>query len=334
MASVRGVRGQGNRKGRQRKVQPEKSRHITLMLMPETSDGEVRRLRFPRRWIGIGLASFAAILFVAVIAIVFGVTTLRHGDRVTSVLAENESLRAELLSFDKELAQARDVVRRLEDYETRLRALTMVSDPARNLAMGPVGPDEQDTVRDTVQTSQLRKALLSSDAVEETVQLMSDRVQSLKFESESVEERVKSLSRFLETQKERLASTPSRRPSPGYVSSTFGMRVDPFTGLPQLHGGIDFAANIGAPVTATADGTVVIAGPFGAFGNTVQIDHGHGLTTVFAHMARVDVRVGDRVKRGDRVGAVGNTGRSTGPHLHYEVRLNGIPQDPSRFILD
>jgi len=315
-------------------VQPEKSRHITLMIMPETSDGEVRRLRFERRWLRVGLALAGTMCVVALVAIAFGILGLNRAKQSRTLAAENAQLREELTAFDARLTKANEVVRRLEDYEKKLRALTRVSDPARNLAMGPVGPSAREEARESLRTSQLRKALLSAAAVEETVEIMTARVENLEVESDDIVGRIESLSTFLQGQKARLASTPSRRPSPGYVSSTYGMRVDPFTGLPQLHSGIDFAANIGAPVTATADGEVIVAGPFGALGKTVQIDHGHGLTTVFAHMDRVDVRTGDRVRRGDRIGAVGNTGRSTGPHLHYEVRLNGIPQDPSRFILD
>jgi len=315
-------------------VKPQKPRHITLMIMPETSEGEVRRLRFERKWLGVAGAALGLLLLMTAAGVLFGWSSVHRTEQHEAIAAENRALRDQILAFDARLGRAHDTIQRLEDYEQKLRALTMVSDPARNLAMGPVGPTERVAPRDTVQAAQLRKALLSASAVEETIELMSARVENLEVRGERVEDDIASLSVLLEGQKTRLSSTPSRRPSPGYVSSTYGMRVDPFTGLPQLHAGIDFAANIGAPVTATADGTVVVAGPFGAFGNTVQIDHGHGLTTVFAHMSRVDVRVGDEVRRGDRVGAVGNTGRSTGPHLHYEVRLNGIPQDPSRFILD
>ncbi len=315
-------------------MKPEKPRYITIMVMPETSAAEVRRLRVPRRWLSAGLGAVALLLLSAVIAVGYGWSRLRQSERVVVLQNENDGLRTELHNLDLRLSRAHDVVERLQGYEERLRSLTMVSDPARNLAIGPVGTSDPLQPVESIRVSHLRRALLSEATVDESVELMTSRIEQLEVESQNAEEKAGALASFLEGQRSRLASTPSRRPSPGYVSSTFGMRVDPFTGLPQFHSGTDFAANVGAPVSATADGVVIVAGSFGAFGNTVQIDHGHGLTTVYGHLNRVDVRPGDEVRRGDRVGGVGNTGRSTGPHLHYEVRLNGIPQDPSRFILD
>jgi murein DD-endopeptidase MepM/ murein hydrolase activator NlpD len=101
-----------------------------------------------------------------------------------------------------------------------------------------------------------------------------------------------------------------------------------------MHNGRDISANIGTPVIATADGQVVWSGPQGAYGNVIMIDHGHSLTTLYAHLSELGAKVGESVKRGDLIGKVGNTGRSTGPHLHYEVRVGGVPQDPDRFILE
>ncbi|NJK88278.1 MAG: M23 family metallopeptidase [Myxococcales bacterium] len=304
------------------------------MIMPESSSAEVRRLRVPRSVLGAALLSSFLILAGALVAALYGVHLLRSSGQADVLATENRALREELHVLDQRLTQAHEVVRSLHDYEQKLRSLTMVNDPARNLAIGPVGPDSSEDQVETIQSAQLRKALLSGGSVDDSIALMEARVAHLEQESTGIRDRVRDLSAFLSGQEARLASTPSRRPSPGYVSSTFGMRVDPFTGLPQFHAGLDFASNIGAPVTAPADGVVVLAGPFGAFGNTVQLDHGFGLSTVYGHMSRVDVRAGERVRRGDRIGAVGNSGRSTGPHLHYEVRLNGIPQDPSRFVLD
>jgi murein DD-endopeptidase MepM/ murein hydrolase activator NlpD len=101
-----------------------------------------------------------------------------------------------------------------------------------------------------------------------------------------------------------------------------------------MHGGIDVSAAVGAAVVATADGVVTWAGPRGGLGNLVLIDHGQGLSTHYGHLSKVHAVVGEEIRRGRSVGEVGNTGRSTGPHLHYEIRLNGVPQDPERFILE
>jgi murein DD-endopeptidase MepM/ murein hydrolase activator NlpD len=315
-------------------VESQKPRHLTIMIMPDTTGGEVRRLRVARSWLTTGLAVAIGMLTITVASVVYGVYSHQQSRTNGKLRDENQALRSELQAMDLRLSQAGKTVQSLKDYERRLRSLTMVHDPARNLAIGPVGTNVERDELDSVNAGQLRQALLSAAEVQESVELMSTRLENLEVEGLRINDRVDSLSTFLEGQRTRLASTPSRRPGPGYVSSTFGMRVDPFTGLPQFHSGLDFAANVGARVVSTADGTVIKAGPNGAYGNTVQVDHGHGLSTLYAHLSRVNVRVGDKVRRGDLVGAVGNTGRSTGPHLHYEVKLNGIPQDPSRFILE
>ena len=118
----------------------------------------------------------------------------------------------------------------------------------------------------------------------------------------------------------------------GWFSSNFGYRVDPFTGTKSFHEGIDFPANVGTPIVAAASGKVVYAGYHAEYGKIVEIDHGNGLVSRYAHASQISVHDGDLVVRGQRLGAVGSTGRSTGPHLHFEVRLNGAPQNPARFL--
>ena len=115
-------------------------------------------------------------------------------------------------------------------------------------------------------------------------------------------------------------------------SSDFGYRIDPFTGQNAFHEGIDFAADVGTPVVAAASGKVIFAGEHPQYGKMLEIDHGNGLVTRYAHASQLNVREGDLVIRGQRVATVGSTGRSTGPHLHFEVRLNGVPQNPARFL--
>lgn len=131
-----------------------------------------------------------------------------------------------------------------------------------------------------------------------------------------------------------LPMTPLRKPLSGdlRLTSTFGYRTDPFFGRPALHSGVDLRDDYGAPVRATAGGLVAVAGPNGGYGNLVEVDHGDGLSTRYAHLSAISVVPGQRLAPGAIVGRVGSTGRSTGPHLHYEVRLDGESVDPARFL--
>jgi murein DD-endopeptidase MepM/ murein hydrolase activator NlpD len=118
----------------------------------------------------------------------------------------------------------------------------------------------------------------------------------------------------------------------GYYSSNFGWRIDPFTGAPALHEGVDFVANAGTPIYASAGGVVDYAGLDGSYGNMVEIDHGNNIVTRYAHASKVLVKVGQVVRRGQEIAEVGSTGRSTGNHLHFEVRYKGVAQNPVRFL--
>ncbi len=125
---------------------------------------------------------------------------------------------------------------------------------------------------------------------------------------------------------------PSTTPVAGPVGSGFGFRTDPITGRGALHMGLDFPADVGTPIVAAAGGVVINTEVHSAYGNMVDIDHGSGLVTRYAHASKLLVKTGDLVKRGQAVAQVGNTGRSTGPHLHFEVLVDGVPQNPARFL--
>jgi murein DD-endopeptidase MepM/ murein hydrolase activator NlpD len=126
---------------------------------------------------------------------------------------------------------------------------------------------------------------------------------------------------------------PTRSPIPDVAAgSAFGWRIDPFTGLSAMHEGLDFAANIGTPIYSAAGGVVVAQEAHPQYGNLVEIDHGNDLLTRYAHLSRSAVKKGDLVKRGQKIAEVGNTGRSTGPHLHFEVLVRGVAQDPQKFL--
>lgn len=129
------------------------------------------------------------------------------------------------------------------------------------------------------------------------------------------------------------AATPSIWPAHGWLSSSVGRRTDPINGGDDYHQGLDISADSGSPVYATADGTVLLAQREGAYGNLITIDHGFGLETRYGHLSKYEVKSGAKVKRGQVIGKVGSTGRATGPHLHYEVRVNGRLLNPLQLLL-
>lgn len=149
-----------------------------------------------------------------------------------------------------------------------------------------------------------------------------------------LEQKLHELDQFLLDRDSMLLSTPILIPTNGWITSYFGPRINPYTGRLKMHEGIDVGAPNGASIYAPADGIVVFAGIKPGFGKHVQIDHGYGIETLYAHSERLHVKSGQQVKRGLLLANVGSTGHSTGPHLHYEVRINGVPVDPFYFIIE
>jgi murein DD-endopeptidase MepM/ murein hydrolase activator NlpD len=171
-------------------------------------------------------------------------------------------------------------------------------------------------------------ALLPSlNSPEDTFGLLRDLLQGLESRLQSVGSGVEKRNRLAD-------ATPSIWPATGWLSSAMGRRRDPFTGGPDFHPGLDISADRGSPVFATANGTVVHAGNAAAYGKLVRIDHGFGLESRYGHLERIEIAVGAVVKRGDRIGTVGATGRATAPHLHYEVRVNDRLLNPLQFLLN
>ena len=149
-----------------------------------------------------------------------------------------------------------------------------------------------------------------------------------------VEVNVHQLDQHLLDKESFLHSTPTLMPALGHLTSPYGPRMSPYAGRIKMHEGLDIGAPIGTPIVAPADGGVTFSGPKPGFGNFVQIDHGYGVETIFGHASSLSVHKGQKVARGDKIATVGNTGFSTGPHVHYEVRVNGTPVDPLYYVLN
>ncbi len=174
---------------------------------------------------------------------------------------------------------------------------------------------------------------LSSEEYDKMITGIDQSVQSLDDAAEDQKNQFEVLWKTLKALKNLEAATPSIRPiDGGWVSSKFGYRHSPFTGEKEFHAGVDIACREGTPIKATADGKVLFAGVKGSMGKTVVIDHGFGIKTRYGHMNKIRVNCGQNVTKGDIIGEMGSTGRSTGPHVHYEVRLNDVPVDAGKYM--
>jgi murein DD-endopeptidase MepM/ murein hydrolase activator NlpD len=283
-------------------------KRYTIILVPHT------RAKFRKFQISAShlwsIAAAVAILTAtaAVLGILFFASPVDE-TQVVRLRTENDELRQVNESFEQSIRQLQT---QLADYEDRTRKLAIVA-----------GIDELDSGSDTG----LGGASLELDSSPEGVKALSQRIGSMTRELDQVESRLEERFRWI-------SSVPSVTPTRGLFTSGYGSRRDPVSGRPSFHEGLDISAPAGKAVHATADGVVVRADHIGELGNAVILSHGFGLSTRYGHLSRTAVRPGQRVKRGDVIGYVGNSGRSTGYHLHYEVHKDGEPVNPLAYILD
>ncbi len=233
--------------------------------------------------------------------------------------------REQIQSFAEDINTLKSSILTLNEFENKIRIMANLEhrkDSAYFLAVGGSMPDDLDT-----------NLPLSKDH-DRLVREMHDHMEQVQQASSVQNGSFTSLLKSLSDKRNLLAATPSLRPVQGWVSSGFGKRVSPFTGRKEFHKGLDIAARQGTPIIAPADGVITYRGKKWLMGKMMTIDHGYGMLTRYGHIHKFIKKKGERVKRGEVIALVGNTGRSTGPHVHYEVRLNGVPVNPVKYILD
>jgi murein DD-endopeptidase MepM/ murein hydrolase activator NlpD len=237
---------------------------------------------------------------------------------ISSLKQENGYLQGQLEEFEDTYDRISTRMKSVQEMDEELRALTAVEEPKEGSELfGVGGPTSEDV--------SFKEPERRHDDLADQVKLEIDRLLA---ESKQQEESFNELSCFLEGQKSVMDSTPAVWPTRGFLTSKFGARWG------RLHAGIDIANKVGTLITAPADGVVIFIGVKQGYGNFMAIGHGYGITTNYGHLYSVLVKVGDKVKRGDKIAVVGNTGRTTGPHLHYEVLINGMHVDPLYYILN
>ena len=297
------------------------------MLIPH-DDEKVKSFHLSSSFVrGILAAVTVAVLLVGTVTTGF---FLDQGDnlRTQQLQRENELLAAEVTDMRSEMESLQVSIEELSVKDARYRSiagLPEIDDDVRRVGIGGPGG-----------------ASLESSVIYQTNAALGEQVFAASYDLETLMRRANllrsSMDEALETLQEntdRLAATPSISPSTGHLSSLFSRnRRHPVLKVTRPHQGVDIAAPVGEPIMAPAAGKVIFAGvKAGGYGNAVEIDHGYGYVTRFAHASRIHVRVGQKVERGELIAEVGATGLVSGPHLHYEVEVNGSAVDPLNFII-
>jgi murein DD-endopeptidase MepM/ murein hydrolase activator NlpD len=275
------------------------NRAYTVLIFPNRTP-RVRQLSIHSNL----LRAAAGCVIVLIALLIYGAVRIGQHEALNlkylSVKSENESLKQTNDAYQNSYARLKGQISYVEDMSKGLaRKARMEHSPETDELVGIGGPE-------TVVA--LDKA---ADHLEREVRHINDRLRSDIL---------------------RLASIPRGLPVNGYITDGFGMRRNPFNGEGrEVHEGLDIAVDFGTPVASTADGLVIYAAPHAGYGNLVIVYHSNGITTRYGHLSRISIEAGQRVKRGDQIGNVGSTGRSTGPHVHYEIRENDQPVDPQRY---
>lgn len=328
-------------------------------LIASNRKGQTRSIIVSASWVKMGLAGLiiAAVLLAAASVDYIGLL-LQEGDN-KRLRAENAQLTRQFQVVESKLSALESSLERIKTLTTKIKLITNIEDEDRamKLSIGPIPQIEQEMEEfergpASVPRSPTSNEFMNSEAVfherppldqargelasvsERNYATLSIRIDKAVSEGGLREQGVIKLQELLAERQSILNQTPSIKPARGWLTSRFGYRVDPFSGKPTMHYGLDIAAAPGTPIVAPADGVVSYVGYEAGYGKIVAIDHGYGVRTRFAHNSQIYVELGQHVKRRDVVAAVGTTGRSSGPHSHYEVRVNDIPVDPINYVLD
>jgi murein DD-endopeptidase MepM/ murein hydrolase activator NlpD len=317
------------------------NRFYTIMIVPEKTT-HVRKILVPSWLVRLGAVAIAVTLvLVGVMVANYGYVMSQVGEN-NELKTENRRLRQSVQVFKGKMGTLESAMERVKTFSTRLKVITGAEDRGGVAALMKSIPDASANTGGT-KTIPSEVAAIEAELdprdpehveLQAQYQELDLKITSMTAESLALEQNLQDQYEHLVDQKAFLAALPTRKPAIGYYTSGFGTRRAPFGGKVKMHEGVDIANHPGTPIKATADGVVTFANTKAGYGQTVILDHGYGLQTWYAHTRKILVKNGQKVRRGDTVALLGNTGRSTGPHCHYEVRVNGIPVDPLSYILE
>jgi murein DD-endopeptidase MepM/ murein hydrolase activator NlpD len=297
----------------------KKNQRLTIMVVPHDTQAEgVRQFSISSRSIRFAWLFLIGLVAFSVVGLANSINVKVDHLKLEKLREENDLLKKQVEDFGAKSERLEARLQRLEELVDGLRALAgIVTKGPRRTMRGRGGPVRESGTLDSLSLSKDVDGLLS---------LMEE-------EALSQEEALEEIRDVLEEKGELLAAIPFILPMSGKFTSGFGYRRCPFTKRREFHEGIDIANYVGTPIYAPADGVVVSCGWRRGYGRRIKIRHGFGYETVYGHLSRIMVRKGQSVRRGDLIGLSGDSGRSTGPHLHYEIRLNKRAINPWRCII-
>lgn len=295
--------------------------YFTFLYIKQGNAG-VKTLRIHRLVAYTVVAIAAAIIITSVSMIIHFSGKAIDSKRIDQLEKENEQLVAKIQSFQGEIDNLKKQMALGYEFQNQARLLAGLDPISRDVWNVGIGGPEPSLFKENYFGKDMLLRNLSLD--------LDQMVRQSELELKSYKEIIT----MLEKDKKIRDRTPSIRPlKGGFLSSRFGRRMDPFTGRLARHLGVDFCARTGTPVMSTADGIVTMAKKNGSFGLVIEVNHGNGFKTRYAHLSKILVRRGQRVRRGEIIGLVGNTGRSTGTHLHYEVIFRRVHRNPLLYII-
>jgi murein DD-endopeptidase MepM/ murein hydrolase activator NlpD len=286
---------------------------------------KANHLRIHRKTFTIGFCLFALVYFCSIFFCYDYIQIKKEVFALNRLRLEMQAQKAQIQSFSDRIKDLETHLSRLKDFDRKIRIITNIKKGEETATiMGIGGPSPTD----------IREKLKRENDDNGLIEQMRNDIERLKSEAMSRKESLSELEKLLQSKKEMLAHTPSLWPTVGWVTSDFGFRINPFTGLTHMHEGIDISNRVGTLVIAPADGVISDIGDDWIHGKVLVITHGFGITTRYAHLNRVLVRIGQKVKRGEKIAEIGMSGKTTGPHLHYEVRLDRIPVNPMKYMMN
>jgi len=303
-------------------------KHLSVIIVPHTKTS-TKTLCFSRRALkALAVAGVTLGLVLAAVLVDYVRMNVIRG-RYKALKAETAEQRTTIARYERSISELQSTISHFETYTKKLNVMAGLKSPEVLTAPAGIGGGEPDKQGPE---AEIDPGLIPPASGPQVI--TPGTVQSLSQKALSIESNLSSLLTFFESDTLRLASTPSIMPAVGWVSSVWGHRNDPFTGAWTMHYGIDISTNMGNPIMATADGIVIKVQTDKYLGKNVTISHGNGFTTVYGHMSNFAVKAGQKVKRRDIIGYIGQTGKAAGPHVHYEVLRDGRRVDPRMYLLE